>query len=167
MGNKNYRIMLNELNTVEQPKRFTLKPNKTIYFYLVVILGFMMYRPQPVVLIGGSFFLALPLINIFLIRNKPILDVYSDYFVVHDLKDSQVGYRIPWDAVNEYSYESESYHAQVFVIRLKNGSSFAIPSSQYAIGRAFQKRIPDCEHFRKYQIDRETRQQKRKEERSA
>lgn len=167
MQSRDYRLKLNEFQTEEKPEQFTLKPNRTIYCYLVVIFGFMLFRPQPVVLIGGAFFLALPLINIFLIRNKPILDIYQNYFVVHDIKDSEIGYKIPWEAVEEYSFQAESYHAQVFVIRLKNGNSFAIPSSQYAIGRAFQKRIPEKERFKKNQLDREARQQKRKAERSA
>lgn len=165
MENENRIIQLNELKNDLRIKQFTLQKKKTNFvFALVAIVAMLYFHTLPVFIFGGLV-LALFIINTFFVKDRVILDMYKEYFIVPDASNANAGYKISYDEVLDYSYDSEQWGGMVFVIRLKDGTVFAIPSDNQSIITEFKKIIPNAEKYTKFKNDMAERRVKRKRER--
>lgn len=165
MENENRIIQLNELNKELRIKKFTLQKKKTNFaFAIVAILAMITFHNLPVFIFGGLV-LALFAINTFWVKDRVILDMYQEYFVVPDVSNQTIGYKIGYDEVLDYSYDNEQWGGMVFVIRLKDDTVFAIPSDNQSIIAEFKKIIPNAEKYTKFKNDMAERRAKRKKER--
>lgn len=165
MENENRIIQLNELNQELRVKKFTLQKKKTnLIFAVAAVLAMVYFHTVPVFIFGGLV-LALFAINTFWVKDRIILDMYKECFVVPDASNPMIGYKIGYDEVLDYSYDNEQWGGMVFVIRLKDDTVFAIPSDNQSIITEFKKIIPEAEKYTKFKKDMAERRAKRKKER--
>jgi len=154
-----------ELENEKCLKQYKLKPKKTALVFIVFAIALVIYAPRIETIFFGVILSIVPIINLFVVKDRVLIELYDSYFVVYDEKDSQTGNKIAWDEVVEYSFVTQGQNSTVFKITLNN-DFIAIPTSDNGVLADFRKKIPNMESITKSKIERDARRKERKAKRS-
>lgn len=151
----------NELQNEKCLKQFKLKPKKTALMFLIVAIGLIVFVRRIEAVFFGVVLSIVPILNLFVVKDRVLLEIYDSYFVVYDEDGSGKGQKVLWEEVVEYSFVNEGQNMNIFKISLKN-DFFAIPTSNSGLLSEFRKKIPNMESMTKNKLERDARRRERK-----
>lgn len=157
-------INKSELQNEKCLKQYKLKPKKTALLFVVCAIALIIYAPGIKTIFFGIVISIVPVINLFFIKDRVLLEIYDGFFVVYDEKDQQSGRKVAWDEVVEYSFVNEGQNSTVFKIAAGN-EFMAVPTTDAGVLADFRKRIPNQESMTKNKIERDARRKERKAKR--
>lgn len=124
-------------------EKISLKPVARIILRGVIGIALCFLRTR-MTIIAGIFFLVIAVAGYFLIKDKPVMDIYDDAVVVYDEKDDTKACKIIYEDLNMWSVDSTNNKVY---FTLQDDSVISVNNSRYL--KAYDtliKLIPDkCE----------------------
>lgn len=167
MEENNYHVKIETIENDLQPLvKIYLKPKFTIYLFLIIGIMIIVLTHNLPGILAGMFFCVLALYNIFMVKDRVILDMYQDYIVLYDAYDQTMCYKIFYDDIETYTAQAIN-STSIYVLNLKSGDSLEIPTANTKVFKQFQKVIPEKDKFTRWKKEVENRSKAHKKQKRA
>ena len=157
-----YLITKEQLEQAGYAFTYVLKLKNYLRYAIFIIIGTLLiiFMKNIAGLILGIIFIGFPLANIFLIKDRPIVEINDEIIVVRDVFSTAI-YLFKWEDVLSYGVERNNRGVESTNIVLEGNVPIMIPSAAASLQDQFRKRIPEKEQLTLWKQQMEARKKKR------
>ena len=127
--------------------RLYLKDSIKSLFFLIAGILCTLFVPHLLARILGGILILLPLVNLFVIKDRILLEGNGSEVIAYDLSDPDLAFRFTFDDVLSYGFDKNQLNQEYYRIDLKEDVTVVVPTNKNSLLTYFRKHIPEKERL--------------------